>query len=432
MPIISTIHKDILSNGDELIYEKDKSDLSTIVSNITFNILRDSPGLVADVANGLVDRSVLETSIIKDIDKNKYHYGIFREELIKKVFDFMFGYGELQQYIEDEEITDIDGTKYNEFVIKRNGVRKKVNINFGNEKIFDTYCKLIAIRNGGILNENDSHCRVTDEKWRLRINVSIKPRNISGPAISIRKHRLKSLNLDDLVKLGMINHQIKEFMQKLALSDATVLFCGKGAAGKTTLMRAFVNVLPEMERVLIVEADAEIYPDKPYCIQQRVKKENEGGRPVTLRELVKDGLTMSLDTYCIGEIVGDEAWEFVKASFTGHRGIATIHSESAEDTFSRLLILSKGANVQESEKTIKEMMAKSIDIIFYLQSFKVVDVLEVIGYNPVDDKFTYNRLFEFKIHREDCNGKLEGEFIKHSEVKGRSAGIFSRRGLGGN
>ncbi|HHV96004.1 MAG TPA: CpaF family protein [Clostridiaceae bacterium] len=432
MPIISTIHKDILSNGDELIYEKDKSDLSTIVSNITFNILRDSPGLVADVANGLVDRSVLETSIIKDIDKNKYHYGIFREELIKKVFDFMFGYGELQQYIEDEEITDIDGTKYNEFVIKRNGVRKKVNINFGNEKIFDTYCKLIAIRNGGILNENDSHCRVTDEKWRLRINVSIKPRNISGPAISIRKHRLKSLNLDDLVKLGMINHQIKEFMQKLALSDATVLFCGKGAAGKTTLMRAFVNILPEMERVLIVEADAEIYPDKPYCIQQRVKKENEGGRPVTLRELVKDGLTMSLDTYCIGEIVGDEAWEFVKASFTGHRGIATIHSESAEDTFSRLLILSKGANVQESEKTIKEMMAKSIDIIFYLQSFKVVDVLEVIGYNPVDDKFTYNRLFEFKIHREDCNGKLEGEFIKHSEVKGRLAGIFSRRGLGGN
>ena len=229
----------------------------------------------------------------------------------------------------------------------------------------------------------------------------------------------------------MINPQIKEFMHKLALSDATVIFCGKGAAGKTTLMRAFVNILPEMERVLIVEADAEIYPDKPYCIQQRVKKENEGGRPVTLRDLVKDGLTMSLDTYCIGEIVGDEAWEFVKASFTGHRGIATIHSESAEDTFSRLLILSKGANIQESEKTIKEMMAKSIDIIFYLKSFKVTDVLEVIGYNPTEDKFIYNRLFEFKIYHEDYNGNLEGEFIKHSDLMGRLTGIFSRRGLGG-
>ncbi|HOJ12388.1 MAG TPA: hypothetical protein PK733_17630, partial [Clostridiales bacterium] len=178
MPIIATLHKTLLDSGESLLFEKDRSDLITIVSNITFNILKDSPELVADVANGVVDRQVLETAIIKDIDENKYHYGIFRDELIKKVLDFMFGYGELQQYIENEEITDIDGTKYNEFVVKKKGVREKVSINFGNEKIFDTYCKLIVIRNGGILNENDSHCRVTDEKRRLRINVSIKPRNI--------------------------------------------------------------------------------------------------------------------------------------------------------------------------------------------------------------------------------------------------------------
>ena len=429
MPILSTLHKNILNNGEEFLLEKDRSDLSTIVSNITFNILRDSPSMVADVANGVIDRSILETCIIKDIDKNKYHYGIFREELIKKVLDFMFGYGELQQFIEDEDITDIDGTRYNEFVIKRNGIRRKVTINFGSEKIFDTYCKLIAIRNGGILNDNDSHCRVTDEKRHLRINVSVKPRNISGPAISIRKHRLKSLELSDLIKLGMINEQIENFLRNLALSDATVLFCGKGAAGKTTLLRAFVNILPEMERILVVEADAEVYPDKPYCIEQRVKKENEGGRSVTLRDLVKDGLTMSLDSYCIGEIVGDEAWEFVKASFTGHRGMATIHSESAEDTFSRLLILSKGANIQESEKTIKEMMAKSIDVIFYLKAFKVIDILEIIDYDPLQDKFKYNRLFEFKIDHEDYNGKLEGNFVKHSDVGERLNNIFSRRGL---
>ncbi|NSW90487.1 MAG: CpaF family protein [Firmicutes bacterium] len=429
MPIISTLHKTLLDRGESFVFEKDRSDIITIISNITFNILKDSPKLVADVANGIVDRHVLETAIIKDIDKNKYHYGIFRDGLIKKVLDFMFGYGELQQYIEDEEITDIDGTKYNEFVIKKRGVREKVPINFGNEKIFDTYCKLIAIRNGGILNENDSHCRVTDEKRRLRINVSIKPRNISGPAISIRKHRIKSYNLDDLVELGMIDNEIKTLIEKLAFSDATVVFCGKGAAGKTTLMRAFVNALPEMERVLIAEADAEIYPDKPYCIEQRVKKENEGGRPVTLRDLVKDGLTMSLDSYCIGEITGDEAWEFVKASFTGHRGLATIHSESAEDTFPRLLILSKGANIQESEKTIKEMMAKSIDVIFYLKSFKVVDILEVISYNHDRDVFLYNRLFEYKISHEDCNGNIEGEFVKCSDIGERISSIFARRGL---
>ena len=426
MPVIDTHHKLLLSEEAHVKHNRDSSDMNILVSNITFEILKECPGLVADVANGIVERPVLETAVVKVIDRHRFHFGMIREELIRKVFDFMFGYGELEAYVEDEDITDIDGTRFNEFVMKKNGIRSKIPVNFGNEKIFDTYCKLVAVRNSGILNENDSHCRVTDEKYRLRINVSVKPRNISGPAISIRKHRKCSYTLEDLVRLGMIDEEISLFLSRLALTDVTVLFCGKGATGKTTLMRAFVNRLPEMERVLVAESDAEIYPDKPYCIEQRIKKQSEGGRPVTLRDLVRDGLTMSLDTYCIGEIVGDEAWEFVKAAFTGHRGLATTHSESAEDAFARLLTLSKGANVRESEKTIKEMMARSIDVIFYLSDFKVVDVLEVAGYKSRDDEFVFNRLYAFNgnIHG---SGGTDGGFISCGEPGERLVNKFGRR-----
>lgn len=391
MPVVKSHHK--LFYEDRRNNAHNAGELNMIVSNITNDILKEFPGLVADVAGGHTERGVLETAIIKDIDMHKYHSGLYRDELIRKVFDFMFGYGELQPYISEEDITDIDGTRYNEFAVKRHGVRSKIPVNFGNEKIFDTYCKLVAVRNGGILNENDSHCRVTDEKNRLRINVSIKPRNIAGPAISIRKHRRDSYSLKDLEGIGMLDEELMGLLVKLSRSDASILFCGKGAAGKTTLMRAFINILPEMERVLIVESDAEIYPDKPYCIEQRIKKHNEGGRPVTLKDLVRDGLTMSLDTYCVGEITGDEAWDFVKAAFSGHRGIATTHSESAGDAFARLLTLSKGANIGESEKTIKEMLGRSINYIFYLKDFKVVEALEVCGYDSETDSFTYNRLY---------------------------------------
>lgn len=392
MPVLSTHHRLISGTKAEDASNGASSDINTIVTNITYDILKDSPGLVADVATGSVDRSVLETAIVKDMDRHKYHCGLFRDELIRKALDFMFGYGELQQYIEDEETTDIDGTRFNQFVIKKNGIRYKIPVDFGNEKVFDTYCKLVAIRNRGILNENDSHCRVTDEVRRLRINVSVKPRNVAGPAISIRKHRKTSYTIEDLQSLDMLSHEAKSLLYRLAATDATILFCGKGAAGKTTLMRAFINILPEMERVLIVESDAEIYPDKPYCIEQRIKKQNEGGRVVTLKDLVRDGLTMSLDTYCVGEITGDEAWEFVKAAYTGHRGIATTHSESAEEAFGRLLTLSKGAKIGESEKTIKEMLSKSINYIFYLKDFKVMKVIETIGYDPDKDTFNFKEV----------------------------------------
>jgi pilus assembly protein CpaF len=392
MPVLKTHHRLVPGISAEAASAGSGGDINTIVTDITYDILKDSPGLVADVAAGLVERSVLETAIVKDMDRHKYHSGLYRDELIRKVLDFIFGYGELQAYIEDEDITDIDGTRYDQFVVKKNGARYKIPVDFGSEKIFDTYCKLVAVRNRGILNENDSHCRVTDEARRLRINVSIRPRNVAGPAISIRKHRRSSYTLEDLRRLGMLTSEHAELLHRLAGSDASVLFCGKGAAGKTTLMRAFINALPEMERVLIVESDAEIYPDKPYCIEQRIKKQNEGGRAVTLRDLVRDGLTMSLDSYCVGEITGDEAWEFVKAAYTGHRGIATTHSESAEEAFGRLLTLSKGANIGESEKTVKELLVKSINYIFYLKDFKVAKVLETVGYDGEKDIFSYREV----------------------------------------
>lgn len=392
MPVLKTHHK--LADGIRAddVHTASSREVNMTVTDITYDILKDSPELVADVSAGVADRTVLETAIIKDMDRHKYHSGLFRDELIRKVLDYMFGYGELQPYIDDEDISDIDGTRYDQFVIKKAGVRYKIPVDFGSEKAFDTYCKLVAIRNRGILNENDSHCRVTDETKRLRINVSIKPRNVAGPAISIRKHRQASYRLEDLQRLGMLTAEQTALLIGLADDDASVLFCGKGAAGKTTLLRAFINVLPEMERVLVVESDAEIYPDKPYCIEQRIKKQNEGGRTVTLKDLVKDGLTMSLDTYCVGEITGDEAWEFVKAAYTGHRGLATTHTEGAEEAFGRLLTLSKGAGIGESEKTVKEMLAKSIDYIFYLKDFRLVKVLETLGYDGSKDKFAFREV----------------------------------------
>ncbi len=389
MPVLNTLHSPVNRIREEAA---SSPDINSLIAEITFSILKEQPGLVAEVANGKAAPLLLEREIIKSIDRNRYYFGLDRDFIRKKAMDFMFGYGELQDYVMDEGISDIDGTRFNEFTVKRNGVRERINIDFGSEKVFENYCKIIAVRNGGILNENDSHCRVTDEKRRMRINISIRPRNISGPAICIRKHRIKSYTLKDLMELSMIDSKLVRLVNSNEFSNKTTIICGRGAAGKTTLLRAIVNELPEMERVLIVESDAEVFPDKPYCIEQRIKKENEGGRKITLRDLLKDGLTMTMDTFCVGEITGDEAWEFVKASFTGHRGLATLHAESAYTALDRLLTLCKGAGIDESEATVREICAKSINLIIYIENFKVKEILEVKGFDINQGMFGYSLL----------------------------------------
>jgi pilus assembly protein CpaF len=372
------------------------SGMTALVSAISVKILSNSPDLVAEVAAGRMERGVLEALILKEAEGERSRFGLYREELVRRVLDFMFGYGPLQELVEDDTVSDIDGTRFDEFSIKRAGERVRSDVHFPDEKTFDTYCRLVVIRNNGVLNENDSHCRVTDEARRLRINVAVPPRNVTGPSISIRKHRRASWSLEELAGsgAGMLPDGLPERLRRLAESDRSVLFCGKGAAGKTTLLRAFVKALPVMERVLVAESDSEIFPEKPYCIEQRIKKKNEGGRPVTLRDLVADGLTMSLDTYCIGEIVGDEAYEFLRAAFSGHRCLATVHAESAADSLDRLTSLARPGAFGESERTMKRMVGGSIDDVLFLKRFRLVEWLRVEGYDDGEGRFRFETVWK--------------------------------------
>ena len=98
------------------------------------------------------------------------------------------------------------------------------------------------------------------------------------------------------------------------------------------------------------------------------------GRPVTLRDLRK--MVLQCHQIHIAQRTGDEAWEFIKAL------------PGIEDLQQYILKVQKipfldfnftKVQIQESEND-KEMMAKA-DVIFYLKSFKVVDILEVIDYD---------------------------------------------------
>ena len=320
---------------------------------------------------------ILENLIQKTADQESLRAGYYSADLRQQAMDFLFGYGPLQEFVDDPDITDIDGTGPAEFTIKRHGVRQAVAVSFGNEKTYDTFCRLLIIRQGGQINENDSHSRVTDERFRLRINVTVPPRSATVPTVCIRKHRAVALNLQQLAGLGMFPADLIPQLEAICKSDQSILICGKGASGKTTLLRAMIKAMPILERILIAESDSEIYPEKPYCLIQRIRKHHEGGRPVSLRDLVADGLTMSLDTYCIGEIVSDEALEFIRAAYSGHRCLATTHAESGQDALARLLSLARPATQGESEISLKSMLAKGVDIVIYLKNFQIQELLAV-------------------------------------------------------
>jgi pilus assembly protein CpaF len=373
--------------------DKDRG-LADLITNVCSRILESEPQLVADVAAGNQDQSKLNELISKYAEEQSLRAGYYKFQLKQQVLDSLFGYGPLQPLIDDPDISDIDATGPEFITIKKLGLRSTANIRFSDQRSYDSFCRLLIIRHGGVINENDSHCRVTDPDNRLRINVTVPPRSLKYPSLSIRKHSRQTPDLEYLMSLGMFDKGCLQILSQLANSGKSIVICGKGASGKTTLLRGLIQAMPPLERVLIAESDSEIYPEKPCCLVQKIKHPQTGGNPVSLREIVSDGLTMSLDTYCIGEIVGEEAYEFIRASFSGHRCLATVHAISAEDALDRLVSLAISAAGAEQEKMLHKMAVGGIQIIIFIKEFKIEKILIIEQFDKGAFRYAYKILWQ--------------------------------------
>lgn len=342
--------------------------------------------LVEEISLNLLQENINGIKIFKD--KDNYH--LFSEkiesiiefqqyeienhdEIIESVYNFMFGYGIIQSLIDDDEVSDINITRYDNIAFKKKGEYFKSEAKFKDENNFLTFCKLIILKNGGKLNEIHNYERVDDKKNKLRISVSIPPRSVLGPNICIRKHRKEGYSLKDLKNEGMLDGEILNLIERIVKNKKNIIICGKGSAGKTTLLRAILNEVPSSRRFLICESETELYPQNENFIVEKITK-NKFGEVIELKDLVRDGLSMSLDGYCIGEIIGDEAWEFIEAGLTDHAIYATIHSSGIDETISRIKLMINHKIINLSNDEIDQMVYKSLDYILYISDFKLVSV----------------------------------------------------------
>jgi pilus assembly protein CpaF len=391
---VSSLNEPVIK--ENITMHDKKINFHDFTKDISNELVEKYAALISDVQAGIVSRIELEKRIAMIIDNKKVAFAN-RNEILSSVYDYMFGYGILQQYVENEEISDIDFLGRDYMTIKRNGIKEHVPLSFSTNKEFEDFCKLLIIRNGGIINENISHERVSDPKLRLRINVTIPPRSWTGASLHIRKHRLNPYTLEQLRELNMLDDKsYKELVDSFA-AGKKIVFVGAGGSGKTTLLRALLQRSNPLDIYLVAEKDVELYLDSlKNFTSHKIKKLSEGGLPVTLEDLVRDGLTMSLYAYVVGEMVGSEALEFLKAGYTGHKVYGTMHASSAANVPVRFMTLIDGTTISRvSEKTINRLIAGSIDLIVHMEKFKVKEIVSLNGYDEQEGKIIMNTVYQY-------------------------------------
>ena len=153
----------------------------------------------------------------------------------------------------------------------------------------------------------------------------------------------------------------------------------------TTLISALSSFYPDNQRIVTIEKNIELKlpPHKLTAAQMEEIPAKAGSLDsgLSLRDLTYAATQMRPDIIIVGEITGDEAYDFLTALNSGHTGITSTHSSSAAESVNRIVQLASTSNIITG-KSLYDLIATAFDIIIMINRFddgtrKITEIAEV-------------------------------------------------------
>ncbi|MGH9437991.1 MAG: CpaF family protein, partial [Terriglobia bacterium] len=197
-----------------------------------------------------------------------------------------------------------------------------------------------------------------------RVAAVIPPCSVNGVTLTIRKFNARHFTMSDLVEIGTVPRCLATELGRLVLERQNILISGGTGTGKTTLLNILAGVIPNDERLVIIEDTAEIQLHKDNLIRLEARHEQEGLAAVTIRDLLKATLRHRPDRIILGEIRGGEAFDLLQLLNTGHSGtLSTVHATSAAQGLARFTSCVLQSGIELPYKAIKTNIADSLNLI---------------------------------------------------------------------
>jgi pilus assembly protein CpaF len=338
-----------------------------------------------------------------------------RERLVEEILDEILGLGPLEPLLRDPEISDILINGYDVVYVEKKGRLQRVDVRFNSDDHLLQIIDRIVSAVGRRVDETNPmvDARLSDGS---RFNAIIPPLALDGPVVSIRRFGTIPISAEDLIAFGSVPQPMMEVLRGCVKAKMNILISGGTGSGKTTLLNCMSSFIPANERIVTIEDAAELQLQQPHVVRLETRPANlEGKGMVTARDLVKNALRMRPDRIVLGEIRGGEAIDMLQAMNTGHEGsLATVHSNTTRDALSRLETMIGMGMPNLSDKNIREMMARALDIVIQLDRMsdgtrRVQAMTEITGMEG--SVVTTQDIFNFKQRTVDDDGRVRGSFV---------------------
>ena len=145
----------------------------------------------------------------------------------------------------------------------------------------------------------------------------------------------------------------------------SLMIAGEMGSGKTTLLNALSGFLPTTAPVAALETFRELEIQHPFLLRAVAPAELSPGSPgVTLDWVLNVIYTrMNPAAVLVGEVVGNEALQFLKAACLGRKALTTIHGGTVEEALMRLEQLALACAPELGLSAVRSMVAMGLDVV---------------------------------------------------------------------
>ena len=412
-------------------------DFSTILAEVQKHISANYSKLLT--GNSTDAKEQMKRYISKYIQDNRIVVkGMATNTLVDAIYSEMAEYGFLTKYIFGEGIEEIDINSWNDIEVQySDGRNVKLDEHFDNPEHAVNVIRRMLHTSGMVL-DNASPIVLGHLSKNIRIAVLKSPivDEDIGVAASIRIVNPQSMKKSDFVNSGTATEEMLDFITLCIRYGISICVAGATSSGKTTVAGWLLTTVPNNKRIytiengsrelaLVKEENGKIINSVIHTLTR--DSDNERQR-IDQINLLDYALRFNPDIIVVGEMRGAEANAAQEAARTGVAVLTTIHSNSCEATYRRMVSLCKRA-VDMSDQTLMDYVTEAYPIVIFCKQLenKQRRMMEIQECEILPDGTRkYRPLFQYIINE---NRIEDGKFIiegYHKKVNSISDSLAKR------
>lgn len=387
------------NNIQSLFYSADKKhSFNDVLNEVQTEISNKYSSLVVEGINNINSGSdEVKQQVKRYIGKYLLDHkisveGLTQTELIDKLYSEMAEFSFLTKYIFGSGIEEVNINSWDNIVVQySNGQNVKLNEKFESpEHAINIVRRMLHV--SGMVLDNTSPAILGHLSKNIRIAVLKTPLvdEDVGVAASIRIVNSQKLKKEDFIRSGTATEEMMDLLSTLVRYGVSTTVAGATSSGKTTLTGWLLSTIPFDKRIFTIENgsreldlverdnDGNVLNE---VIHTKTKESEDKKKSITQDDLLDMSLRFNPCYIVVGEMRDSEADAAQEAARTGHTVITTIHSNSCDSTWHRMMTLCKRKPQHSDDDSIFNLVTEAFPIVVYAKQLenkqrRIMEIME--------------------------------------------------------